>query len=122
MKTKASALRATVYVHADDAEKVRAYAREACVSDRRALRILVTAGLNYVADQDTISQRLEQFYSEFRVRDRELLAMMVEVVLGIRFLSESHTKGMEKQLRLWSKAAMASLNSKIEQNDQGRAK
>lgn len=121
MNQKGTAIRATVYVQADDAEKVRAYAREACVSERRALRILVTAGLNYIADQDAMSERLAQFYSEFRVRDRELLAMMVEVVLGIRFLSESHTKGMEKQLREWSREAMASLNSKIERNDRGTA-
>lgn len=121
MNQKGTAIRATVYVQADDAEKVRAYAREACVSERRALRILVTAGLNHLADQDMISDRLARFHREFRVRDHELLAMIVEVVLGIRFLAESHTEGMEKKLRQWSKEAMASLNCKIEQNDQGKA-
>jgi hypothetical protein len=121
MNQKGTAIRATVYIQADDAEKVRAYARQACVSERRAIRILITAGLSFLDDRDAISDRLARFHREFRVRDHELLAMMVELVLGIRFLAESHTEGMEKKLRQWSKDAMASLNSKIEQNDKGKA-
>lgn len=117
MRQKGTPIRATLYIQAEEAEKVRAYARQAYVSERRALRFLITAGLSHLADKEAISERLARFHRESRVRDRELLAMLVEVVLGVRFLVEHNSKGAEKQLRERSKEAMVLLNSKIERNE-----
>lgn len=121
MRQKGTPIRATLYIQAEEAEKVRAYARQANVSERRALRFLITAGLSHLADKEAISERLARFHRESHIRNRELLAMLAEVVLGVRLLVEHIRPGAENQLREWSKEAMALLNSKIERNEREAA-
>lgn len=117
MNQQTEALRATMYLPANEAEKVRAYAREHRVSDRQAIRMLVIAGLNFISDKGASSELLARFHREYSVRNQELLAMLVEVVMAVRFLADGRTPGMSEKLRDKSREALTLLRSKIAKND-----
>lgn len=118
MTAKKSPLKETVYLSGDDAEAIRAFACESGLSNRRAMRLLILAGLQNLRDRG-IEGQLERFRTGTQIRDREVLGLLSEIVLGVRFLADTQKPGMEKRLRDLAKSALVALIEKIERNEKG---
>lgn len=116
MATKKTALRENLYLPAKEAEAVRNFACETRLTNAGAMKLLIVAGLES-RRKGSLEDRLERLRAEALIRDREMLGLMTEVVLAVRFLAENQQPGMEKRLKELRVNALATLLEKIERNE-----
>lgn len=116
MATKKTALRENLYLPAKEAEAVRNFACETRLTNARAMKLLILAGLE-ARREGSLEDRFQRLRAETLIRDREMLGLMSEVVLAVRFLAESEKPGMEKRLKELRVNALAALLEKIDRNE-----
>lgn len=108
-----------ISIHVPDAEldDLVSYARKLGVTKQKAAKILFSRGLASLRDGDPVLNELQQMKADMAGLDREMIGLMVETVISLRFLADHAKAGMSTKLRDFTKEAVKNLHEKIARNE-----
>ena len=77
---------------------------------------LFSRGLTSLRHSDPVLDALEELAKDRERREWEQIALMVEAVIALRYLSDSSEEGMSKKIREYTKEAVSNIKAKVELN------
>lgn len=93
------------------------HAEKLGISKHKAAKLLFMRGLSSLRDGDPVIHELKRLKADMNGLDREMIALMVETVLSLRFLADTAKPGMSKELRNYTKETVKNLHEKIARNE-----
>lgn len=106
----------SLHLGADDLDAVSRFAAGMRVSRGQAVKILFSRGLTSLRHSDPVLDAIEELAKDRERREWEQIALMVEAVIALRYLSDCSEEGISKKIREYTKEAVSNIKAKVELN------